>query len=403
MLICPPYIKKYSILILVLTLIGCNKTDWNENYKEKKKSPFGTYIVFNEAKALFKGKKIHYLKENIYDYLFHNYIEGGDFGNYICIKNDAFKLNESATYKLLDFVYEGNNAFLSLNYFSKNLKDTLKFTTNNLDENIFSPEKLKTLKGTLYLKHDAFKDTIYQFDRNIRRNYIVTYNEKNTIVLGTSEVDGEKVPNFIKIYHGKGAMYVHTNPVVFTNFYMLNGHEEYAENLLSYLPTQEILWDPQIKSNTFSTRADNKNSIFKFFLQHPSLKWFLMVTFFSLLLFMLFNARRKQRPIPIIEPLKNSTVEFTHTIANLYLKEKDHKNLVDKKIVYFLEKIRLKYLINTASLDRNFIKKLAAKSGNNLQRTKYLINTINTLHKKSECTEEELFVLNKMIENFLKK
>ena len=45
--------------------------------------------------------------------------------------------------------------------------------------------------------------------------------------------------------------------------------------------------------------------------------------FFSLLLFMRFNARRKQRPIPIIEPLKNSTVEFTHTIANLYLKEKE--------------------------------------------------------------------------------
>jgi hypothetical protein len=54
-------------------------------------------------------------------------------------------------------------------------------------------------------------------------------------------------------------------------------------------------------------------------------------------------------------------------------------------------------------LNANFIEKLAAKSGNEIQKTKYLINTILTLNKKTACSEEELIVLNKMIENFLKK
>lgn len=386
----------------MLLFISCKKTNWQENFREKEKSPFGTYVLFNEAKELFDTKEVHYLKENVYDYLYHNFEEDEDFGNYICIKSSAYRLNETGLNDLLSSVYNGSNLFLSLNYFSEFLKETLEITTNNLDKNVFTPSKLKALEGKFTLENEAFKEQTYTFDRNIRRHYFLTYNEKNTIVLGKTEIDGEKVPNFIKIYHGKGAVYLHTNPIVFTNYYLLNGNEEYVEQLLSYLPLKNVLWDPQIKSSKLSKNNDNKESIFKFFLQHPTLKWFLFVSLFGLLLFMIFNARRKQRPIPIIEPLKNSTVEFTHTIANLYLKEKDHKNLVDKKIIYFLEKIRTKYLISTSNLNNQFIERLALKSGNNIANTKYLINTIITLNNKSECSEEELIVLNKMIENFFK-
>lgn len=386
----------------MLLFISCKKTNWQENFREKEKSPFGTYVLFNEAKELFDTKEVHYLKENVYDYLYHNFEEDEDFGNYICIKSSAYRLNETGLNDLLSSVYNGSNLFLSLNYFSEFLKETLEITTNNLDKNVFTPSKLKALEGKFTLENEAFKEQTYTFDRNIRRHYFLTYNEKNTIVLGKTEIDGEKVPNFIKIYHGKGAVYLHTNPIVFTNYYLLNGNEEYVEQLLSYLPLKNVLWDPQIKSSKLSKNNDNKESIFKFFLQHPTLKWFLFVSLFGLLLFMIFNARRKQRPIPIIEPLKNSTVEFTHTIANLYLKEKDHKNLVDKKIIYFLEKIRTKYLISTSNLNSQFIERLALKSGNNIANTKYLINTIITLNNKSECSEEELIVLNKMIENFFK-
>jgi hypothetical protein len=118
---------------------------------------------------------------------------------------------------------------------------------------------------------------------------------------------------------------------------------------------------------------------------------------------MLFNARRKQRAIPIINPLENTTVAFTQTIASLYLKEEDHKNVADKKIAFFLEKVRTKYLLNTANLNKDFIQHLAAKSGNEIENTNYLINTIITLHKRSECSKEELLILHKMIENFFNK
>lgn len=402
-----PMKTKYSIItILVLFLcISCGKTNWNENYREKEKSPFGTYIVYNEASALFDNEDVVYLKENFYDYLYNNYDTTQEgFGNYICIKNNANKLTEDGVSDLLSFVYDGNNAFISLNYFNDNLKEQLEITTNNLDKNVYDIQDLKDLKGEFFLNDKSFDSQSFTFDRNIRRHYFITYNETKTIVLGNSKIDGEKVPNFLKIYHGKGAVYIHTNPVVFTNYNLLKKKDSYAEHLLSYLPNSTVFWDPQIKYSIYSDeRDDNQESIFKFFLQHSTLTWFLFVSLTGVLLFMIFNARRKQRAIPIIHPLKNTTVAFTQTISSLYLKEQNHKNLVDKKIGYFLEKVRSKYLLNTTNLNKEFIQNLAAKSDNEIRNTKYLINTIITLNKKSECTQEELLVLHKMIVNFFKK
>lgn len=397
------FFKTIFILSIVI-FSSCTKTNWAENYKEKEKSPFGNYIISKEAETVFENQEITFLNENFFDYLlFNDDTDSTKTRSYILIKNAAFKQTNEGTKDLLSFVKQGNSAFISLNFFKDNFKEELEFTTNNLDKSASSISDLKKLKGEFYLKHKDFGDKTYSFERNIRRNYFVQYNENKTIVLGTTKIDGEEVPNFIKIYHGKGAFYLHTNPIIFTNYYLLNNKTEYVENLLSYLPKDNIIWDVHLKSSKYSKSNETEPSIFKFFLKHKTLTWFLFVSLAGLLLFMLFNARRKQRPIPEIVPLKNTTVAFTQTISNLYLREADHKNLVDKKIAFFLEKVRSKYLIETSNLNASFIEKLASKSGNTFQKTKYLVNSIIALNKKQECIEEELIGLHKMIENFLKK
>ncbi|WP_405604876.1 hypothetical protein [Polaribacter sp. Asnod1-A03] len=397
-------IKNYAPLLLLLILVGCNKTDWEENFKEKEKSPFGNYIIYNEASQLLGKSHVTLLKQNIYDYLVINsVIDSLETKNYVSIKNAGYKYPVEVVPEFLDFVAKGNNVFLAFNQFKDTLKSALHFSTNNLDDNVFSISRLKKLKGELSFKNTQFSKSSFNFDRNLRRNYFLEYDENTTTVLGTIKVDGESVPNFIRINHGKGAFFLNLHPIAFTNYNLLNGKEVYAANALSYLPNKKrTLWDPQIKSSKYVNQKEDDNNIFKFFLEHPTLKWFLFVSLIGLLLFLLFNARRKQRPIPVIEPLKNSTVAFTQTIANLYLKEEDHKNLVDKKIAYFLEKVRTKYLLNTSNLNNDFIDKLASKSGNDIQKTKYLVNTIITLNKKIECSKEQLIVLHKMIEKFLK-
>lgn len=404
------FYKNYIVLIICATFfLGCNKTNWFENYKEKSKSPFGTYIVFNEAEALFDNYKVHSLDENIYDYLNNTYFEEDYTFNYICIKNRASKINESIINELLLYVEDGSTAFFSLNDFNSSIKNALNIETENLDESVFTSSELKWLKGNLSLENKDFSDKKFNYDRNLRRHYFSSYDENSTVVLGTQRIADVEQPIFLKIYYGKGIVYVHTQPIAFTNYNMLKDNHEYAENVLSYLPNKETVWDPQIRSskltnnNSNSDDGDSDESVLGFFMKNPSLKWFLYLSFIGLITFMLFNARRKQRAIPIIDPPKNSTVEFTHTISNLYLINEDHKNLVDKKIQFFLEKVRSRYYIDTNNLNKEFIEKLALKSGNDFQKTKYLINTILTLHKRDYASAEELMSLNTMIDNFLKR
>ncbi|CAM1343545.1 hypothetical protein [Tenacibaculum amylolyticum] len=388
-------------MLLSIVLVGCSKTDWRENFRERSTDPFGTYILTEEAKLMFHNDDFIILKQHVYDYFIDIYYDyEPNFANYVCVKPSAYRLNEETTNKILEFVGAGNDAFFSLNHFNDYLSEALKFETENLDNEVYTIEALRALNGTLYLKNKKFKDTAFTFDRNIRKNYFSKIDSSHTTVLGTQEINGNQQPNFIKIKYQKGNIFLHTQPIAFTNFFLLNGKEDYAANVFSYLPNRTIIWDPQIRSSKFQNEKDTTSAL-NFFMKHPSLRWSLYIAFIGLLLFLFTNYRRKQRAIPEVKKLKNSTQDFTHTIANLYLKEENHKNIVSKKITYFLEQMRSKYHLETHNLNSDFIEKLAAKSGNSLHTTKYLINTIVALNKRSECTQDELVRLNTLIENFL--
>lgn len=393
------------ILFGLLLFVGCKETNWQENYREREKSPFGTFIVYNEMSELLDGEEVTYLKSNIDDYLKENYVAGADsFSNYICIKNTAPKLNDKGIDQLFEFVGDGNTAFLALNTFPNYLKERLEFTTKTRDSLAYSSRELINLKGNFTLLHQKFKDNKTLFDRNIKGNYFLDYNAQSTVVLGTLAVDSIQKPNFIKTHYKQGVFYLHSQPICFTNYYLLKEQVNYVSNVFSYVPSRKTIWDPQVrKSLNSNSTDDDKDSVFKFFLENPSLKWSLYLGMGSLLLFIMFNARRKQRPIPIQNKLVNNTVAFTHTIANLYLKAEDPKNLVDKKITYFLERIRTQLLLDTSNLNENFIEKLALKSGNKIASTRYLIKTIRGLSGRSECTNDELQRLNSLIEIFLKQ
>ena len=130
------------------------------------------------------------------------------------------------------------------------------------------------------------------------------------------------------------------------------------------------------------------------------LRWAYYITIFSILIFMFFEMKRRQRIIPNIKPLGNSTLDFVSTIGNLYLQSGDHKNVAEKKIHFILEQIRTKYLVNTSVLDERFISALARKAGKDEQEIRGLVQMIIEVRSKERISAEELIGLNKSIEKF---
>ena len=134
--------------------------------------------------------------------------------------------------------------------------------------------------------------------------------------------------------------------------------------------------------------------------QNPALLWAFYIGLFGLLLFVLFNVKRKEREIPVLPVNTNATVAFTETVGRLYLQRKDNHNIADKIITYFYEYLRKKYFINTSVIHKEFINSLSGKSGVSITETTELFELIQSIEPQENISDEELMNLNSKIENF---
>lgn len=437
------------ITVLVLLFVGFIYIDsdkpkpinWAPTYSTKDKIPFGLFVLEQEIKTMFKENGIEkinttpyeyfedgekYYDENIYndEEYSDNYDDDYD-GTSVTIDSTVVAdstTNESLSSEIIDstsfepheninflsitefntidntsvaalcrFVSEGNTVFLSAKSFPQSLQDSLKILMEN--------EYDHSNKIVQWVANKNLGTKKYNIIEGIGKNFFSKIDPVNTTVLGYQSQNKDSIRiNFIKVKYNNGNFILHTQPAVFTNIHMLKAdHHEYVQKVLSYIPNGKFL---------ISTAAENDENTTKskmdFWLNQPAFKWGWRLLLFGLLLFMIFNAKRKQRIIPIIKPLTNTTVDFTKTIGNLYFLEGDHDNIINKKIIYFLEKIRNEYLVDTSKLDDDFVAKLHQKSGKKITDIKKVVFLINTYRRSPHTSiEEDLIQINNAIENVL--
>ena len=390
------------IVILALLFVGIiiiefstpQPVNWQKTYNETHKIPFGTYVFHEELEQLFPNSEIKDIRVTPYEY-FDGYYSWSDStyqttGTYMVI-DEVPQIDITSAQELLDFASFGNDIFLSSSYFSENLADSLGFETKN--------DFSFTGKAELSFTNPSFKNDSITIEKGLSNIYFSKLDTLYTTVLGHQKFQKNVRANFIKTAWGKGYFYIHLQPAAFTNYQLLKkDNKKYAEAVMSYLADDTIYFDSRNK-----TRSNLNNSPLRFLLSQPALRWAWYIVLITTLIFMIFNAKRKQRIVKVIKPLSNTTIDFTKTIGNLYYETKDHNNLIDKKITYFLEYIRRVYYLDTQVLDDKFVKNLSLKSGKDLSDIKKLINEIAFLKSKSTCSEDDLLRLNKAIEDFYTK
>lgn len=384
------------ILILVSDYDKPKPIDWRPTYSVNDKIPFGLYVFDKEIGGIFKKQKIQRISAvTPYEFLDSKYDEDslvetysvkGTFVN-ISVQNN---IDDQSMKEIMYFVSHGNNAFLSMANFPKPLLDSLKFEyTSN-----FRP----TDSAFVWMANKKLSRKAYKSTGDIA-DYFSKIDTLNTIVLGyQGNPKKKKNINFIKIPYKNGNFFLHMHPVAFTNYNMLKKDRyQYAENVLSYIPKGDVFWYTKLQ-----TDENISGSPLRYILSQPALAWAWYLFLIGMLIFMIFNAKRKQRIVPILQPLSNLTIDFTKTIGNLYYQEGDHKNIIDKKIIYFLERIRTEYLIDTTKLDDEFVKKLHHKTGKNEKDIQELVFLINE-HRNSyhDSIEQDLIRINNAIEKII--
>ncbi len=384
-------------LIILLIINDCSQPkpiDWSFNLGANDKRPFGMYIFNNEYAHFFKNQEADHFAETPYEFLDKNYdynINDGEYdieGNILIVSayND---IDTESIEELLYFAKNGNDVFMSMTAFSKMLLDSLHIKIVEYDD--FSKDSLITLTN------NAFKKQQYQFDKGRSYGYFNLKPESNAMILGTMHNDPAK-PNFIKCPYYGGNFYLHTEPGAFTNYNLLQPKlAQYTSHILSYINSKTIYW----RTNEYVLDKKQQNPL-RFILSNPPLKasWYILI--FGFLLFILINVKRKQRIVPVILPFENSTVSFTKTISNLYLQDKNPHNIIDKKIIYFLERIRTEYHIDTTRIDHRFVQHLHNKTNKSITDIQQLADMINH-HNKGffEGIESDLIKMNNLMEKIL--
>jgi hypothetical protein len=387
------------VLMMLAEITKPKALNWRDSYSASDKIPLGCYVLFNELNN-YSNQTITVSTKNIFETLKELKDSTKTVSFFI---NNIVSFDKQDSEALIKYVEKGNSVFISANNLYGNLSDTLNISVGTDMNNFFKRPSLNSFTSpSLKSNERRFKDVI-------ENSYFTKIDTLNAIALGTIKIDksdkiiNDTIPdtniNYIKMPFGSnnGAFYIHTNPFAFTNYHMLNGNEAYAATVLSFLPKHNIIWD-----NYYKSGRKIITSPLRFVLQNQALKWAFYIALLSLILFVIFRGKRTQRIIPVIEPLKNATLDFTRTVGDLYYQHGDFTNIITNKIQYFLEQIRSKYYLNTNELNEGFISKLAIKSSNKKEDTKALIDYIIYLKSKSNHTEIDLIQLNKLIESFTK-
>lgn len=390
------YIASILTLVVLIFLIDSLRekpTNWTPTYKLDFKNPFDLYIFNREIKQIIPEKRLTRVLVTPYEYINSH----PEKANYLLIKQHMYNSGDSI---LLDEVYKGSNLFVSAENFVRIFTDSLGLNYTEADSEI-SLEKLNQIKLTLSNK--AWNNDKLVIKPVINTFAFVDADADRTTILGTQQFPSGKVyPNFLRIKHGKGFIFIHNQPQVFSNEALLNqGSSAYVARILSYLPsTLPVVWFVQGQTYDKKAPTDEAKNALTVVFRYPALRAAWLILVYGLLMYILFHSKRKQRIVPVIKPLQNTTVEFVQTIANLYFQQKNYSNIFEKKIIYFLEQVRTNYLLDTSKLDQRFVERLTKKSGKDLVLINKLIDFINQFKKNKTASKSDLILFNKQLETF---
>lgn len=324
--------------------------------------------------------------------------------NYVFIGYE-FEVDSLDTKTLLNYVGQGNTAFIAARYFNRSFTDTMHCRPAGYANFFgFEPEADsagKTLPldsvGINFTNPNLKAAEDYRYNRQAAEGHFAEIDTAHSIVLGKN-ARGDV--NFIKVQHGSGAFYISAVPFAFTNYNALfRNNLDYISKSLSHLPVRKTYWDEYYKLG----RAEAHTPL-RYILSQEALRWAYYAVLAGVALYVLFESKRRQRIIPVLRPLVNTTVEFVETVGRLYyqtgLKQSDHKDIAAKKITYFLEHIRSVYFLKTNVFNAEFLTALSQKSGIAPDEIKTLFQSIERNTNASQTDEPELKLLTERIDTF---
>lgn len=411
--------------------------DWTPTYRNQDKIPYGTYVLYQTLPEVLGGR-VQSVRLPAYNQL-KDYADPteatqpdepgngaldsdekqadtattaappvtqsmaalppAERGSYVFI-NAEFNPSRPDLHTLLRYVARGNTVFIAANEFSRALRDTLHFRTRTFLAQDTLHNTLPTDSVTLRLVASALQRAAGAPFRYPLLNATTRLLNDSLGQLQPLAVDARNRPVLARYAYGHGCFYLSSVPMAFTNYFVLRPQtSNFAYAALSYLPAaRPTLWDEYQKQG-----REGEQSLLRVLLAHDALRTAYYLFCVGVLLFMVFEARRRQRIIPVLRPLPNTTLLFTRTVASLYRQGSNHALMAEKKIDLFLDYIRTRFQEPTSDLnDHHFRERVAQKAGVSRPQVDELLRLINFIRTAPAVSDQELLRLSKELQRFKK-
>lgn len=393
------------LALLLLPFVACNtggtkKLNRKVTVWRKDKLPYGTSVAYENLQYLFPEAEITLNKNSPSDLKSpvnvstSSETSGAAKKAYIVIASrvlpDPAEINS-----IMNFVGQGNHVFMAAFQFSDSLLHLLNCKpaprlygvgeTDSMRLSIYNPVSYDSLSF-------AYPGAAYD-------NWVSSLDSQYATILGR---DAKGRPDLVKFsYKGGGTLFLQFAPTAFTNFFLLHKQNKaYYDNALSYLPVSvtEVIWDEYFRYE----QKNNSFSAFQYILSNPSLRWAFWLLLLLFALIYLFESKRKQRMVPVVEGLRNNSLDFVKTIGRLYYQRRDNHNLALKMSAHFLDHVRTRYNLPVTTPDAGFIERLSYKTGYPKEQLQDLVTDIQRLQIEPSLTDEELLAFNRKIDTFYK-
>lgn len=381
--------------------------NWKENYQARSKDPYGTYLLYELLKKEKSQSGFVTLEERT-GFILPDSLAAAAY----LFVGQFFEPDSQQLETLLDFVYAGNQAFIS----------TTRFP------DVFMQQLVSQQCGAAYWGgHGLIIDTVGFLSVMDRRqtaytfrqekgtsNYYWSYfsRESKCDSLAVFEELGylnEIFPNYIRIAYGRGEWLLHTTPLALSNYFLVRDScLNYAEKTLAFIHPGKLYWDEWTRFQESQGRqptagnnpTDYTISPIRYILNHPPLAWAWYLLLALGLLFMIFRSKRTQRIIPLLAPPANSSLEFITTIGNLYYIQRDHKQIAVLSMKSLLRFIRTRYRLPVKDTLSGLEDNIALKSGVPTQEIQRIGLAWKAITTQPGLSASELMNFHRLLENF---
>jgi hypothetical protein len=402
-----PYLKHSIVFFFILFLVSCSQekhTDWSVTFDKNSKEPFGCYIAFHILDDFFPDTKIQ-TGRNIFSEinksLDKKYLaESKKRISFVVCR--SFNADSLEMDKITRYIKLGNTVCIFSENFSENIFSYFHLSYDRIQNPhsaMFTPHEdtIPNQETTIFFNHKKYSYKYSGLPINYGFKIDTSFHEKYFFMGYSKSID---TPNALIRSEGDGNLIICRNPITMTNHFLLqHNNKDFASYFFSYFSENpnSVTWYSMYERQM---KDDDNMDMFNLF-KYPPLFYAFLTMLFLMLVYVLFEGKRRQREIPILADKTNSSLEFTETVGRLYYSKSDHKNLSEKMILHYLELVRSKHGLKTNKLDDEFIHLLSQKINQTESDTKSFVAYINYIRDSIDISEIDIKHLYHQLQKFI--